>query len=168
MDVRVGSPKNWCFWTLVLEKILESPLDCKEIKPVNLKGNQPWTLIRRIDVEAEAPVFWSSDANCWLTGKVPDAGKDWRQKEKRASENEMTGWHHQCNGHEFRQTGRWWGTGRPGVLQSMESKSQTWLGNWTTIPLRWMVHNSLSTHVNFLSSSFLPFKAHTTLLYLLP
>ena len=156
----------WCLQIVVLEKSPESSLDSMEIKPVNLKGDQPWILFGRTD--AETPLFWSSDVNRWLIGKVPDADKDWEQKEKRASENEMTGWHHQCNGHEFRQTGRWWGTGRPGVLQSMESKSQTWLGNWTTIPLRWMVHNSLSTHVNFLSSSFLPFKAHTTLLYLPP
>ena len=136
LDHKEGrTPKNWCLQTVVLEKTPESPMDIKEIKPVNLKGNQPWTLIRRIDVEAEAPVFWSSDANCWLTGKVPDAGKDWRQKEKRASENEMTGWHHQCNGHEFRQTGRWWGTGRPGVLQSMGSQSWTPLRDWTTITI---------------------------------
>ena len=91
------------------------------------------------------------------------------KRRMRASENEMTGCYHQCNGHEFRHTGRWWGAGRPGVLQSVESQSQTWLGNWTTIiPLQCMVHNSLSTRVNFLSSSFLPFQAHTTLLHLLP
>ena len=85
----------------MLEKTLESPLDSKEIKPVNLKGNQPWILIGRADVEAEAVVFWSSDANSWLIGKVPDAGKDWGQKAKRAAEDEMAGWHHWCNGHEL-------------------------------------------------------------------
>ena len=96
-------PKNWCPWTVVLEKTLESPLDSKEIKPVNLKGNQPWILTGRIDVEAEAPVFWSPDAESWLTGKDPDAGKDGGQKEKRASEDEMARWHHWCNGPEFGQ-----------------------------------------------------------------
>ena len=89
----------------MLEKTPESPLDSKDIKPVNLKGNQPWILIGRTDAEAEAPVLWSSDVNSQLTGKLPDAGKDWGQK-KRASEDEMAGWHHQCNGHELGQTSR--------------------------------------------------------------
>ena len=95
--------KNWCFWTMVLEKTPESTLDSKEIKPVNLKGNQPWILIRRADAEAKALVFWSENENSWFIGKVPDAGKDWGQ-EKRAWEDEMAGWHHQCNGHELKQT----------------------------------------------------------------
>ena len=97
-------PKNWCLQTVVLEKTSESPLYSKEIKPVNLKGNQPWILVGRTDAEAEAPVFWPSDGNCRLVGKVTDAGKDWEQKEKRASEDEMAGWHHQYNGHELGQT----------------------------------------------------------------
>ena len=84
-------PKNWCLQTVVLEKTPESPLDSKEIKPVNLKGDQPWIFIGRTDAEAEAPVFWSSDANRQLTGKIPDAGKYWGQKEKRVSEDEMAG-----------------------------------------------------------------------------
>ena len=88
---------------MVLEKTSESPLDSKKIKPDNLKGNQPWILIGRTDIEAETPVFWSSDANTWLIGKVPDAGKEGGQK-KRVSEDEMAGWHHQCNGHELGQT----------------------------------------------------------------
>ena len=92
------APKNWCLWTVVLEKTPESPLD---IKPVNLMGNQPWILIKRTDTEAEAPVFWSSDANSWLIGKVPSAGKDWGQKEKGVLEDEMAGWRHQCNEHEI-------------------------------------------------------------------
>ena len=96
--------KNWCLWTVVLEKTPQSPLDSKEIKLVNLKGNQSWTLIGRTDAQAETPVFWSSDANSWLTGKVPDAGKDWGQKGKRVSEDEMAGRHHRCNGHELGQT----------------------------------------------------------------
>ena len=97
-------PKYWCLRTVVLEKSHESPLDSKEIKPVNLKGNQPWTLTGRTDAKAEAPVLWSPNANNWLIGKVPDAGKDWGQKEKRASEHETAGWHHRCNGHELGHT----------------------------------------------------------------
>ena len=80
---------NWCFWTMVLEKILESPLDCKEIKPVNPKGNQPWIFIGRTDAKAEAPILWPPDAKSRLIGKDPDAGKDWRQKEKGTAEDEM-------------------------------------------------------------------------------
>ena len=99
-----GVPKNWCLRTVVLEKTLGSPLDSKEIKPVNLKGNQSWILVGRTDAEAEAPVFWSSDANSRLTGKVPDAGKDWGQKGKRVSEDVMAGQHHRCNEHELGQT----------------------------------------------------------------
>ena len=97
-------PKNWCFWTVVLEKTLESPLNSKEIKPVNLKGDQPWILVRRTDAEAEGPLYWSSDVNSRLTGKVSDAGEDWGQKEKTVTENEIAGRHHQCNWHKFGQT----------------------------------------------------------------
>ena len=81
--------KNWCFWTVVLAKTLESPLDCKEIKPVNPKGNQSWILIGRTEAVAETPILWSPDAKNWLTGKDPDAGKDWRQEEKRTTKDEM-------------------------------------------------------------------------------
>ena len=83
--------KNWCFWTVVLDKTLESPLECREIKPVNPKGNQSWIFIGRTDAEAEAPIFWPTDAKNWLTGKDPDAGKDWRQEEKGTTEDEMVG-----------------------------------------------------------------------------
>ena len=93
--------KNWCFWTVVLEKILESPLDYKEIKPVNPKENQPWIFIGGTDAEAEAPIFWPPDAKTWLNGKYLDAGKEWRQEEKGTTEDEMVAWHHQLNGHEF-------------------------------------------------------------------
>ena len=89
---------------MVLKKTPESPLDSKEIKPVNLKGNQLWILFGRTDDEVETPVYWSSDANNWLNGKVPDTGKDWGQKEKRVLENEMAGWHHWCNGRKLGQT----------------------------------------------------------------
>jgi len=96
--------KNWCFWIVLLEKTLESPLDRKEIKPVNPKGNQPLIFIGRTDAEAEAPLLWPPDVKNWLTGKDPDAEKNWRQDEKVVTEDEMVGWHHQLNGHEFEQT----------------------------------------------------------------
>ena len=94
-------PKNWCFSTVVLEKILESPLDCKEIQLVHPKGNQSWVFIGRTDVEAETPILWPPDAKSWLTGKDPDVGKDWRQEEKGMTEDEMVRWHHRLKGHEF-------------------------------------------------------------------
>ena len=92
---------NWWFWTVALEKTLESPLDCKETKPVNPKGNQPWIFIGRTDAEAEAPVLWSPNAKSQLFGKDADAGKDWRQEDKGMTEYEMLGWHHRLIGHEF-------------------------------------------------------------------
>ena len=105
--------KNRCFWTVVLEKTLENPLDCKIIKPVNPNGNQPWTFIGMIDAKAEAAIFWPPDAKSWLTKKDPDAGKDWRLKEKGATEDETIGWHHQFSGHEFEQS--------PGVSEGQGS-----------------------------------------------
>ena len=98
--------KNWCFWTVVLEKTLESPLDCKELQPVHLKGDQSWVFIGRTDVEAETPILWSPDVKSWLTWKDLDAGKDWGQEEKGTTEDEMVGWHHWLNGHGF-----WWTLG---------------------------------------------------------
>ena len=97
-------PKTWCFWTLVLEKTLKSLLDSKEIKSVNLKGNQSWIFIGRTDVKAEAPIFWSPDVKSWLIRKEHDFGKDWRQEEKGTTEDEMAGWHHWLDGHELEQT----------------------------------------------------------------
>ena len=93
--------KNWCFWAVVWEKTLESPLDYKEIQPVNSKGNQSWIVVDRTDAEAETPILWPPDAKNWLIGKDPDAGKDWRQEEKGATEDEMVEWHHRFDGHEF-------------------------------------------------------------------
>ena len=95
------APKNWCFWTVVLDKTLENPLDCKEIQPVHPKGNQSWIFIGRTDAEAETPKLWLPDTKNWVIGKDPDAGKDWRQEEKGMIEDEMVGWHHRLNGHEF-------------------------------------------------------------------
>ena len=126
--------KNWCFWTAVLEKTLESPLDCMEIKPVYPKGNQSWIFIGRTDAEAETPKLWPPNAKNWLIGKDPDAGKVWRQEEKGMTEDEMVGWHHWLNGHEFEQA--------PGVDDGQgslacyspwdrkESDMTEWL-NWT-------------------------------------
>ena len=98
------APKNWCFWTVVLEKILESPLNSKEIQPVCPKGDQSWVFIVRTDVEAETPILWPCVAKNWLIGKVPDAGKDWSLEEKGTTEDDMAEWHHRLNGHEFEQT----------------------------------------------------------------
>ena len=117
-DQEGWAPKHWCFRNCV--KTLESPLDCKEIKPVNFKGNKPWIFIRRTD--AEAPPLWPPDAKSCLTGKDPDAGKDWEQEKKGATEDEGVGWHHQLNGHELSKSGRWCRTGKPVVLPSTESQ----------------------------------------------
>ena len=95
------APKNWCFWIVVLEQALESPLDSKEIKPVNHKGNQPWIFFGRADAEVEATIFWPPDVKNWLIGKDSDAGKDWRREKKGMTEDEMVGWYHWLNGHEF-------------------------------------------------------------------
>ena len=95
--------KNWCFWAMVLKKTLENPLDSKEIKPVNTKRNQSWLFFGRSDAETEVPILWPPDAKNWLIWKDPDAGKDWRQEEKGMTEDEMVGWHHWLDGHEFEQ-----------------------------------------------------------------
>ena len=130
------APKNWSFWTVVLEKTLERPLDCKEIHPVHPKENQSWIFIRRTNAEAETPILWPPDVKSWLIGKEPDAGKDWRQEEKG-----MTGW-----GGWMASPTQWtwlwvssrscWWTGRPGVLQCTGSQSQTWLSDWTELKQR--------------------------------
>ena len=93
--------KNWHSWTVMLEKTLESPLDCKEIQPVRPKGNKSWGFIGRTDAEAETPILWPPDAKNWLIWKDPDVGQNWRQEEKGTTEDKMAGWHHQLNGHEF-------------------------------------------------------------------
>ena len=95
------APKNWCFWTLVLERTLESSLDSKEIQLVHPKGNKSWIFIGRTDAEAETPILWPPNGKSWLTGKDPNARKDWRLEEKGMTEDEIIGWHHQFNGHEF-------------------------------------------------------------------
>ena len=126
--------KNWCFWTVVLEKTLESPLDCKEIQPVHPKQDQSWVFIGKTDVEAKTPILWPCDAKSWLIWKEPDAGKDWRQEEKGTTEDEMVGWHHQPNEHEFVWT-LGVGDGQEGLVfcsswGCKESDTLEWL-NWT-------------------------------------
>ena len=134
LDYKEGwVPKNWCFQIVVLEKTLESPLDCKEIKPVNPKRNQSWIVIGRTDAEGSAPILWLPDVKNWLIGKDLDAGKDWRQEEKGMAEDEMVGWHHWLNGHEFEQAlGGSEGQGSLAAAVCGVAKSCTWLRNWTT------------------------------------
>ena len=127
--------KNWYFWTVVLEKTLESPLDSKEIKPVSPKGNQSWIFVVRIDAEAEAPILWSPDMKNWFIGKDPDAGKDWRQEEKGMAEDEIVGWHHWLDVHEFEQA---LGVGDgQGSLAAVHGVSKNWTGqsDWTELNL---------------------------------
>ena len=132
------APKNWCFWTVVLEKTLESPLDCKEVQPVHSEGDQPWDFFGRNDAEAETPVLWPPYVKSWLIGKDSDAGKDWGQEEKGMTEDEMAGWHHWLDGRESEWT--------PGVGDRQrglaccnswghkESGTTEWL-NWTELIL---------------------------------
>ena len=136
MDVRVGLWRKLSAEELMLlncgvgEDSWES-LGLQGDPVVNPKGNQPWIFTGRTDTEAEAPILWPPDAKNWLIGKDPDAGKDWRQEEKGMTEDEMVGWYHRLNGHEF--DGSWWWTGKPGVLQSMGLQSQTRLSPWTEL-----------------------------------
>ena len=132
------TPKNWCFWTMVLEKTFQSSLDCKEIQPVYPKGDQSWVFIGRTDVEAETPILWPPDAKSLLIWKDPDAGKDWRWEEKGTTEDEMVGWNHWINQWKrvWVNSRSWWWTGRPGMLQFMGSQR---VGhNWAT-ELNWTV-----------------------------
>ena len=129
-------PNNWCFWTVVLEKTIESPLDCKEIQPVHPKGDQCWVFIGRTDVEAETPILWPPDLESWLIGKDSDAGKDWGQEERGMTEDEIVWWHHWHNGYGFG-----WslgvGDGQGGLeccssWGRKESDTTEWL-NWTDV-----------------------------------
>ena len=136
--------KNWCFWTVVLEKSLESPLDCKESQPVLSKGDQPWVFIGRTDAKAETPIFWAPHAKSWLIGKDSDAGRDWGQEEKGTTEDEMAGWHHRLDWHEFVNPGSWWWTGRPGLLRF--TGSQRVRHDWATDLTDWLNQQQQQGH----------------------
>ena len=133
---KIWVPKNWCFWTVVLDKTLESPLDCKEMQSVHPKGNQSWIFIGRTDTEGEMPILWPPDVKNWLIWKDLDAGKVWRQEQKGTTEDEMVGCYHQVNGHEFEQaSGVGGGQGSLACCSPWghkESNTTEWL-NWTEL-----------------------------------
>ena len=128
--------ENWCFWPVVLEKTLESPLNCKEIQPVHSEGDQSWVFIGRTDAEAETPILWPSHVKSWLIGKDSDAGRDWGQEEKGTTEDKMVGWHHQLNGHGFGWT-LGVGDGQGGLaccdLWGRKESDMTERLNWTDV-----------------------------------
>ena len=149
----IWAPKNWCFWTVVLEKTLESPLYCKEIQPVHSKGDQSWVFFGRNDCKAETPVLWPPDAKRWLNGKDSDAGRDWGQEEKGMTEDEMAGWHHRLDGCEFEWTlGDGDGQGGLAYCDSWSCKESdtteqlNWTGVWDSKlfigAVWWWGHNS--------------------------
>ena len=154
------APKNWCFWTVVLEKTLESPLDCKEIQPVHSKGNQSWIFFERTDAEAETPILWPPDVKNWLIWKDPDAGQDWSQEEKGMTEDEMVGWYHRLNGHEFGYT-LGVGDGQGGLVccspwGRKELDTTEWL-NWTELIVsreQWR-NSAVRTHISILPQTLL-------------
>ena len=148
------APKNWCFWTVVLEKTLKSPLDCKEIQPVHSKGDQSWVFTGRTDAEAETPILCPPHAESWLIGKDSDAGRDWGQEEKGMTEDEMAGWHHWVDGHEFEWT-LGVGDGQVGLACCNSwghkgSDTTEWL-NWTELTL-----NQVSLKSSFPHSLCIP------------
>ena len=136
------APKNWCFWIVVLEKTLDSPLGCKEIQPIHPKGDQSWIVIGRTDAEAETPILWPPDVENQLIGKDPDAGKDWGWEEKGMTEDEMVdGIINAMDVSLSIGSGSWWWTGKPGVLQSMGCKESD-----TTERLNWSLYNLIFTN----------------------
>ena len=147
------APKNWCFWTVVLEKTLESPLDCKDIQPVHSEGDQPWVFFERNDVKAEIPLLWLPHTKSWLIGKDSDAGRDWGQEEKGTTEDEMAGWHHGLSGRKFEWTpGIGDGPGGLACCGSWGRKESdtTEQLNWTELPISsWMTLMLLVLWSNF-------------------
>ena len=147
---------NWCFWTVVLEKARESPLDCKEIQPVHPKGNESWIFIGRTDAGVETATLWPPDGKNWLIGKDPDAGRDWRQDEKGITEYEMVGWHHWLYGHKFEQAPGV-GDGQGGLAccgswGCKESDTTEWL-NWTELCAQhWAKSDPWASSLNILVS----------------
>ena len=146
LDHKEGwASKNWCFWTVALEKTLESPLDCKEIKPVNPKGYQAWIFIGRTDAEVETPILWPPDAKSQISRKDPDVGKDWRQEETGMTEDMVFGWHHWLNGYEFEQTlGD--GEGQRSLMAAVHGVANSWtqLSKWKATA---NICTALSSHV---------------------
>ena len=146
LDHKEGwASKNWCFWTVALEKTLESPLDCKEIKPVNPKGYQAWIFIGRTDAEVETPILWPPDAKSQISRKDPDVGKDWRQEETGMTEDMVVGWHHWLNGYEFEQTlGD--GEGQRSLMAAVHGVANSWtqLSKWKATA---NICTALSSHV---------------------
>ena len=145
------APKNWCFWTVVLEKTLESPSDCKDIQLVNPKGNQSWIFIGSLDAEAETLVVWPPDAKNWLVEKDPDAGKDWRREEE-TTEDEVVRWHHRFDGHEFEQALGVCDGQRSLACYSPYRPNESDINEW----LNWTKHNIVKQlYLNFFLSVFL-------------
>ena len=166
------APKNWCFWTMVLEKTLGNPLHCKEIQPVHPKGDQSWVFSGRTDAEAETLILWPPHMKGWLIGKDPDAGRDWGQEEKGMTEDEMAGWHHRLDGHEFEYTpGVGDGQGGLACCNSWGHKESdtTEQLNWTIVTIhKWrnqlqFLLNSLQAvqHFKLFSNTVLNTHAHT-------
>ena len=164
LDVRTGerkpfntlkswAPKNWCFWTGVLEKTLESPSDCKEIQPGHSEGDQPWDFFGRNDAKAESPVLWPPHVKSWLIGKDSDAGRDWEQEEKGTTEDEMAGWHQWLNGHESEWTpGVGDGQGGLACCSSWGPQERTWLSGWTELNI--MVTDITEIHIDLVKSMY--------------
>ena len=160
--------KNLCFWTVVLEKTLKSPLDCKEIQPVHSEGDQSWVFIGKTDAEAETPIFWPPHAKSWLIGKDPDAGRDWGQEEKGMAEDEMAGWHHQLDGNEFEWTLEV-GDGQGGLAccdsRGCKELDTTEWQNWTELKpnfslfsftfVKWLFSSSSLSAIRVVSSAYL-------------
>ena len=152
------APKNWCFWTVVLEKTLEGPLDCKEIQPVHPNADQSWVFFGRTDAETETPVLWPPHRKSWLIGKNPDAGRDWGQEEKGTTEDEMAGWHHWLNGHEFEETPRVgdgqgglacfnsWGHKESDMTEQLNWTEMNWIFHCVYVYYSFLIHSSADGH----------------------